>query len=225
MGSPVSVTVANLVIEDIEEQALATHSLQPIFWKRHIDDTLTALPGNQIKQFHQHINSIEPTIQFTIEEESNGFIPFLDTRVVWHDDSSLLTTVFRKQIHTDRYLDFMSHHPLAHKAAVVQTLLISADKVCTFVTEKDAEREHVSRAEQNNGYPRSIVDRNQHPIQPSLSPHKSKTLPMWLRPSCTSNTCRSPFTGSLTPWASTPASAPTKPLRQTLVYLKDHILP
>ena len=225
MGSPVSVTVANLVIEDIEEQALATHSLQPIFWKRHIDDTLTALPGNQIKQFHQHINSIEPTIQFTIEEESNGFIPFLDTRVVWHDDSSLLTTVFRKQIHTDRYLDFMSHHPLAHKAAVVQTLLISADKVCTFVTEKDAEREHVSRAEQNNGYPRSIVDRNQHPIQPSLSPHKSKTLPMWLRPPCTSNTCWSPFDGSLTPWASAPASAPTKPLRQTLVYLKDHILP
>ena len=166
-------------MEDIEEQALATHSLQPIFWKRRIDDTLTALPRDQIKQFHQHINSIEPSIEFTIEEESNGSIPFLDTRVVWHDDGSLFT-VFRKQTHTGRYLDFMSHHPLAHKAAVVQTLLIHAEKVCTIVTDKDAEREHVSRAEQNNGYPRSIVDRNRHPIQPSLPLHKSRTLPMQL---------------------------------------------
>ena len=43
----------------------------------------------------------------------------------------------------------MSHHSLAHEAA---TLLACADKVCTFVTDKDAEREHVTRALQNNGY-------------------------------------------------------------------------
>ena len=89
MGSPVSVTVANIVMEDIEERALATCSLHPPFWKRYVDDTLTALPRDQIEQFHQHINSIEPSIQFTIEE-SNGSIPFLDTRVIRHDDGGEL---------------------------------------------------------------------------------------------------------------------------------------
>lgn len=35
-------------------------------------DTLMALPSDHIKQFHQHINSIEASIQFTVEEESDG---------------------------------------------------------------------------------------------------------------------------------------------------------
>ncbi len=36
MGSPVSVTVANLVMEDIEERAIATYHTPPVFWKRYI---------------------------------------------------------------------------------------------------------------------------------------------------------------------------------------------
>ena len=98
--------VANLVTEDIEQRVLATCSLQSPFWKRHIDDMLTAFLLDQIKQFHQHINSIESSIQFMIEEKANGSTPSLDTRVILHDDGSLLTTVFRKQTRINRYVDF-----------------------------------------------------------------------------------------------------------------------
>ena len=47
MGSPVSVTVANLVMEKIEDLALSTfeHTLQ--FWKRYVDDTITALQSSK----------------------------------------------------------------------------------------------------------------------------------------------------------------------------------
>ena len=38
-GSPVSVTFANLVMEDVEERALATTGIVPKFWKRYVDDT------------------------------------------------------------------------------------------------------------------------------------------------------------------------------------------
>ena len=54
---------------------------------------LTALQRDQIEQFHQDINFIEPSIQFTIEEESNDSIPSLDTRVIRHDDGALSTQV------------------------------------------------------------------------------------------------------------------------------------
>ena len=88
MGSPVSVTVANLVIEDVEQRALATCEAQPPFWKRYVDDTLMALPKGQIQEFYQHLNAIERTIQFTIKEESEGALPFLGTQVTYHDDGT-----------------------------------------------------------------------------------------------------------------------------------------
>ena len=44
MGSPVSVSVANLVMEDVEERALASFDIQLPFWKRYVDDTCTAVP-------------------------------------------------------------------------------------------------------------------------------------------------------------------------------------
>ena len=62
MGSPVSVTVANLVMEDIEQRALTSCTIQPPFWKRYVDDTFTALPQEQIQLFHDNLNSTEPTI-------------------------------------------------------------------------------------------------------------------------------------------------------------------
>ena len=72
MGSPVSVVVANLVMEDIKERALSTFHPPPQFWKRYADDTCAALPPDQIHPFLDHLNRIEPCVQFTVEEESDG---------------------------------------------------------------------------------------------------------------------------------------------------------
>ena len=58
MGSPVFVVIANLVMEDVEERALATFHSPPRFWKRYVDDTCTALPRDMVKSFHSHLNSV-----------------------------------------------------------------------------------------------------------------------------------------------------------------------
>ena len=92
--------MANLVTEDVEQRALTSCTVQLPFWKRYMDDTFTALPQEHIQ------NSIEPTIQFTIETEVEGTLPFLDTRVTRHADGSLTTSVFREKTHTDRYFYF-----------------------------------------------------------------------------------------------------------------------
>ena len=94
MGSPVSITVANLMMEDVEERALESYPTPPPFWKCYVDDTCTALPSDQIPTFISHLNSIEPNIQFTMEPEQDGELPFLDTLITHHPDGTLSTTVY-----------------------------------------------------------------------------------------------------------------------------------
>ena len=79
IGSPVSVTVANLVMEDVEERALVTRPHPLSFWKQYVDDTFTALSEWEVNQFFDYLDMGEPTIKFTIERESNGLLTFLDT--------------------------------------------------------------------------------------------------------------------------------------------------
>ena len=118
MGSPVSVVVANLVMEDVEERALESFHSPPRFWKRYVEDTITALPRNLIAPFLDHLNCIEPSIRFTKEEESDGHLAFLDVLLCRKDDGTISTSVYRKATHTNQYLSFRVHHPTAHKVAV-----------------------------------------------------------------------------------------------------------
>ena len=219
MGSPVSITAANLVMEDVERRALSTYPLPLPFWKRYVDDTLTALPQDKVHCFHEHLNSIESTIQFTVEMESEGTLPFLDTKIAHHPDGSLSTTVFRKTTHTDKYLDFKSHHPLAHKMAVAHTLFDRAEKICTDFRDSEKEKEHVTEVLQNNGYPRRLVVKNWRPQpRPQLPeqdpPTATVTLP-YIRH--LSETIRR----ILAPLGVRTFFRPHRTLQQTLVRLKD----
>ena len=83
--------------------------------------------------------------------------------VTRHADGSLTMSVFRKKTHTDRYLDFDSHHPLAHKIAVAHTLLTQADRICMSMPDRDAEKRHITQALNSNEYPTGVAKRNWQP--------------------------------------------------------------
>ena len=133
MGSPVSVTVANLVMEEIESQALSTFTPAPRFWKRYVDDTCTAIPSYLVTLLHDHLNGVNEHIQFTLEMEEDHSLPCLDVLLHHQPDGSIQTSVYRKPTHTDRYLDFSSHHPLEHKRSVVKTLFSRADALTSMM--------------------------------------------------------------------------------------------
>jgi hypothetical protein len=54
----------------------------------------------------QHLNYIEPSIQFTVEREINGHLAFLDLNVHRTVERKLETDVYRKPTHTDKYLSY-----------------------------------------------------------------------------------------------------------------------
>ena len=108
MGSPVSAVIANMVMEDVEQRALATSPVKPFFWKRYVDDVIFAVSGNEAERLLSHLNSVEPSIQFTLEHEKDRHLPFLDSNVSRREQGNLETSVYRKPTHTDKHLDFDS---------------------------------------------------------------------------------------------------------------------
>ena len=157
MGSPVSVTIANMVMEYVEEKALSTFPSRPIFWKRYVDDTFTVLPEDMVYRFLEHLNQVEPSIRFTVEKEVDGQLPFLDLLISRDSDGSISTSVYRKPTHTDQYLHFSSHHPTSHKRSVVRTLFSRASTHCSSLLERTEEESHLHQALCKNGYPNGFI--------------------------------------------------------------------
>ena len=57
MGSPISVALAEFSIQHFENEFLENAPCRPLFWKRYVDDIITALPNDQINNFLQFLNS------------------------------------------------------------------------------------------------------------------------------------------------------------------------
>ena len=74
MGSSVSVVVAEIVMQNIEEQALATYRETLPLWLRYVDDTctITVVRKNNIDECHVHLNKQNTSIHFTKDIEENG---------------------------------------------------------------------------------------------------------------------------------------------------------
>ena len=106
-----------LRLEDITN-LLSFCPVSPSFWKPFVDDAIYAVSENEIVVLLQHLNLIEPSIQLTVEHETDGKLPFVQRTT----DGELETVVYRKPTHTDKYLSFNSRHPRSNKKSVVRTL-------------------------------------------------------------------------------------------------------
>lgn len=113
---------------------------------------------SEIDNFNQHLNSVDPAIQFTVEREISGTIPFLDVQITRKTDQ-LEFSVYRKLTHSGRYLNFDSAHPTAHKASVVSSLFYRASKICSTPSTRKQEEARILCDLRKNGYPKGFVRR------------------------------------------------------------------
>ncbi|XP_068705523.1 uncharacterized protein [Montipora foliosa] len=148
MGSPVSPVVANLCMEEIEKTAINTTTVSPKFWKRYVDDSFCIIKSDAVASFHNSLNSIDQHISFTIEHESNGQLPFLDT----------------------------PHHDRKHKISTAETLLHRALNLPNTQVGKTRETARVCAALHSNGYPKKIaagvIRKKARPPPPTPTPEE-----------------------------------------------------
>ena len=168
MGSPVSPIVCNLYMENFEQIALEQAENPPRWWKRYVDDTYTVLRKDQAQKFTDYLNTVDKDIKWTTEGEvvknieglenrTERGLAFLDTLSVTNEDGTIKTRVYRKDTHTDQYLNFESNHPLEHMRGVVKTLAHRAKTVVSEREDRRKELEHLRGALKCNGYPEWIL--------------------------------------------------------------------
>nr|VZI31581.1 unnamed protein product [Spirometra erinaceieuropaei] len=155
MGSPLSGLIAEAVLQRLEQQVFSSYP--PKFWARYVDDMFVVIKRSEVKAFKAMLNAIFADIQFTMEEEVDNQLPFLDVQVTRLTDGKIRTTVYRKATNTRRILHFRSNHPVGHKRICVRTLFQRVQTHCCDDSGRKEEMNYLQALFKANGYPKSFL--------------------------------------------------------------------
>jgi len=117
MGSPLSPVIADIVMQDLENEVLGTFNFDVPFYYRYVDDLVMAVPTSKIKIVIETFNSIHPSLQFTAEI-GHKIINFLDVTIMIRNNR-ILFDWFHKPTFSGRYLNYLSQHPLSQKKGTI----------------------------------------------------------------------------------------------------------
>ena len=156
MGSPLSGVLANLYMEYLEDELLPTLAEQPLLWLRYVDDVFIIWPDNlDFENFFSRVNTLAPTINFTVEKEANGCLPFLDTTVI-RNNTQLNFKVYRKPNSVNTYIHNFSNHPFHIKRATMFSMFHRAHKICDEMYLND-EINIITKTFEGLGYSRHTI--------------------------------------------------------------------
>jgi hypothetical protein len=173
-GNSLSLVVSSIFMEHFKETALDTTEHKPAKWLRYVEDTSMVCQQGpaRLQQFLHHINSLGPTIKFTMEVEVNNTLPFLDI-LVMKKGPNLATKVYRKPTHIGRYLHFKSNHPHHVKRGITQSLVSGAKVICQDRKDFKREIKNIRHDLILNEYLQEFVDSI---MKPGRSNHPSGTI-------------------------------------------------
>ena len=154
MGSSLAPLMAEFALHMIEENID-----EPKLFLRYADDCLALFRGeDEAERFLLKLNSIHPSIQFTIEKQEDNRINFLDM-TVYHENKTLHTKWHVKPTNTFVYSHFNSASPASYKQNAIRALYIRSQKLTTDSEEKSAVKQLVKNILLKNGYSGKYIER------------------------------------------------------------------
>jgi predicted GIY-YIG superfamily endonuclease len=156
IGSPISPVLANLVLEELELTVFGKTSIKPLFFYRYVDDIVCAVNHDEIQDLQCALNSFHPKLQFTVEEENEGKLAFLDTLLIRENDGKIAMNWYHKPTWSGRYLQYHSNLPHSYK---VNTVTLLAKKILHLSDEKFHSENFklLTNTLLENGYPRKLI--------------------------------------------------------------------
>jgi len=167
MGSPISPAFCEIFLQKMESD-LIQNNRHIKFYVRYVDDVYAVVRARHKSTVLNQLNSFHSEVQFTMEEEKDGKLPFLDVMTYKKPDSSIGHHVYRKSTHTDRYLHYTSFHHKSQKIAVIDTLTNRAIRI-SDQDHLQEELEHVIKVLKTNGYPLRLIKKRIKIMQLRLS--------------------------------------------------------
>ncbi|XP_015114937.1 uncharacterized protein LOC107039691 [Diachasma alloeum] len=82
MAFPLAPTLAEVVMQDLEFTCLGELSFSIPFYKRYVDDIITAVPEDKVQEVVDIFNRQHERLKFTREMEVDGKIPFLNVLLI-----------------------------------------------------------------------------------------------------------------------------------------------
>ena len=164
MGGPASSVVAEIYMQEHDKKALLCQ-MPPKAYERFFEDTFSIIKRTHLQGFFDYMNSLHPKIQFTIEEENYGNLPFLDTLLKRNGDGSISVLVYRKPTHTDQYLNFNSNHQASTKDAVISALFRRARDIVSDVNDLKKENDRIVKVLSENDYDKKSIFKVKRKVQ------------------------------------------------------------
>ena len=158
MGTKLAPSFANLFMGNFEEKHVYTYKLQPLIWKRFIDNIffVWTYGPDELDKFVHYLNGCHMTIKFTIETSSKS-ITFLDTTVKKEENGSLSTTLYCKPTDSHDYLLYSSEHPRHILNGIPFSQMLRVRRICTknedFLINASMLTSHFIR----RGYPTHLI--------------------------------------------------------------------
>lgn len=161
MGATFAPDYANLFMGFLEQRYI--HSNNPfldniLLYKRYIDDLFILWRGteNELLDFHQYVNSLVDSINFSLEYDKKK-IHFLDTWAV-REDNQLYTTLYRKPTDKNSYLHSTSFHPKPSKDALPYSQFLRIRRVCQKDNDFHSEAQKLYQDFSERGYSKQCLD-------------------------------------------------------------------
>lgn len=156
MGSPISPILATIILDHLLDSVIPGLPFSFAFIYKYVDDIICAVPSDFVPLTLTAFNSFNDSLKFTIEQESNCSVPFLDTRVIRTTGNKIILDWYSKDTASGRFLNYHSNHPKNQKYNTVIAMKNRVTHIChESLLQNNLKKLHNMFL--NNGYPNHIL--------------------------------------------------------------------
>ena len=132
MGTKLAPSFANLFMGYFEEKFIYSYRLQPLLWKRFIDDIffIWTYGEKELLHFVKYLNNCHTTIKFTLET-SLEIVNFLDIKIKKKADGTISTDLYCKPTDSHNYLLYSSEHPRHLLKGIPYSQFLRVKRICS----------------------------------------------------------------------------------------------